>query len=206
MDGKYYHMTSSVSEFLKTASEKDTNTVVECLEHYISEYNRIRKDRGPVSAAWNFHNLIDAMLSNDQDDRITCVKGCHFCCTIHVDITEDEGELLVKTAGTEKIKINRALLKRQAKFGPTNWKDQPYKDWGCVFLNKKEGTCKVYEHRPAACRNHAVITDPALCDPKNNPDVLTSRLAHLMPNLVASAVLNACESNSMAKTILSKLK
>jgi len=206
MEGKYYHMTENVSLFLKTATEEETNHVIQSLEHYISEYQRIRRATGALAAAWNFHNLIDAMLTNEDDEGISCKKGCSFCCQIHVDITEDEGDLLVKTAEEKGVKINRALIKRQAGFGPENWTMQPYKDWACAFLNTKEGTCKVYEHRPAACRNHAVISDPAMCDPKDNPKALTTRLAHLMPNLIASAVMNACKSKSMAKTILDKLK
>ena len=206
-DGKYYHMTENVSLFLKTATEEETDHVIENLEHYISEYQRIRSDAGDLAAAWNFHNLIDAMLTTeDADEVISCKKGCSFCCQIHVDITEDEGALLVKTAEEKGVKIDRALIKRQAEFGPENWTLQPYEDWACAFLNTKEGTCNVYEHRPAACRNHGVVSDPALCDPKENPKALTTRLARLMPNLIASAVMNACESKSMAKTILEKLK
>ena len=138
-----------------------------------------------------------------SEKPMSCKPGCHFCCKIHVQITEDEGALLIGHAAQEKIRFDMDRIDRQAKFNETNWHRQEPSDWGCVFLDPINGTCKVYKHRPAACRAHYVMTDPGMCDPQIiDPDV--ERLYDMDTNLMASAALNSSPSDGMAK-VLKKL-
>jgi len=201
--GKYYYMTEGLSQLYKEAPDQDKALIAEALDHYIDEYKRIRKLSNGVSAAFNFHGLIETMLEDLKDDSITCKKGCHFCCMIHVDITQDEADLLTEYCEEKGIKLDPKRLERQAGHDRDTWGNQPYRDWGCTFLDRKTGTCKVYEHRPSACRNYLVVSDPKDCDTRTTKNTL--RASYLRPNIIVSAAMNCCESDSMAKLLLKSL-
>ena len=203
--GKLYHMTDNLGIYLQTATKAAMKYVGEQLEYYIEQYHRIRLESNAESAAFNFHVMIDAASDKKvqhlekENLPVSCRKGCSFCCKLHVDITKDEGILLLAMATEEKINFDMKKILRQAEHDSANWTKQDIADWGCVFLDPLKGECKVYKHRPAACRSHFVVSDPKDCDPTVVTG--TDRMWDLDSAILVSAPMNASETNSMAKTL-----
>lgn len=207
-EGKFYHMIDNLSIFIKTATIEAKQYVAEALDFYIAEYHRIRLGSNAESAAFNFHILVESAIQKKVDQvketqPVSCRKGCSFCCRVHVDITEDEGTLLLSHVAEEKISFDMERVLRQAEYGMANWTQQDKADWGCVFLDHLNGTCKVYKHRPAACRAHYVASEAKLCDPQL-VGAEVSRLWDVDAAILVSATMNASPVDGMAK-VLKKL-
>ena len=117
------------------------------------------------------HTLIDHQRSEyyamkpEAKLEVKCKKGCSFCCVNSVEITSDEKELLK----------DAPILNRS---GPA-----------CPLLNSN-GTCSVYDKRPAACRNREVVSLPALCKTDLNK-VSVSMI--LKAEIIASAAMTVCQ-------------
>jgi Fe-S-cluster containining protein len=93
--------------------------------------------------------------------QLSCKKGCSNCCKIRVDVAEVEADMLVAYAEENGMPIDTDYLKSQLVLqDPGDYRGK--ENAACVFL--KDGICSVYEVRPLACRNYAVISDPSLCD------------------------------------------
>jgi len=99
-------------------------------------------------------------LKKDQDTakRISCKKGCSFCCYLHVDITSAEADLLARHVTGEHAK----QFMKQSDHNLDNWRELPYQDRKCAFL--VNGECSVYEYRPVSCRKYLVVNDPKKCN------------------------------------------
>lgn len=99
--------------------------------------------------------------------KISCTKGCSFCCYIHTDITEGEAELLIPYFDGSK----RELLKKQATKTKETWGELPYQERKCVML--KDGQCTAYAVRPSACRKYLVVSPPSKCDTEKEITIAT---------------------------------
>ncbi|MBL4576548.1 MAG: YkgJ family cysteine cluster protein [Opitutaceae bacterium] len=182
--------------------------MAEMLVHYIGEYKRAKKEAGGISAAVNFHKLIDLEVGENMDSemgrRVQCKKGCAFCCNIHVDATDDEADLLSAYMKHENIEIDKEKLQRQSNYDRENWHSQPFEDWSCVFVDDNTKSCKVYEHRPASCRKLLVLSAPQLCDTRN-PQQRIQWFAQTEAEAIASATMNATNSDTLVKLLFNKL-
>lgn len=204
--GKLYFMTASLAYVVKEGNKQVRKYISDQLENWMYHYHRIRAKHGDTSAAFNFHVLMDESTDKcieGAEKPMSCKPGCNFCCKVHIKITEDEGQLLIGFVAQEKIRFDMDRINRQAEFDETNWNKQDTIDWACTFLDPINGSCKVYKHRPGACRAHYVMSDPALCDPRVI-DGKVERLYDMDTNLMASAALNSSPSDGMAK-VLKKL-
>jgi Fe-S-cluster containining protein len=147
----------------------------------------------------------DIKRSPHKDD-IICRKGCSFCCKQNVDISEEEGYLLLTYARQKGIYIDRQYLKKQnavkdkmaIAFDPTVN--------SCVFLDKDKGECKVYTVRPASCRNFYSVDDSAdRCDtvkyPKGQIKAPLLEKAEMFTAAMKNA-LTSTERGSMSDTLL----
>lgn len=180
----------------------------EMMEHYISQYTLHKKETDNISVAHGFQvrtqEIINEAVKDPLAKDIKCGKGCSFCCSLHVDITDDEAELLVKHAIEENIQIDVDRLSKQESKTIEQWSELTAQDRKCVFLDNDNGCCKVYEYRPISCRTLLVVSDPKHCD-TDNPESLISKFSMLEANIVASAVMNATNTGTMAKLLLDKL-
>jgi len=106
-------------------------------------------------------NYIADYLKKDGDTakKISCKKGCSFCCYLHVDITSAEADILAEHV-TEKHQIKQFMV--QSNHNLDTWGELPYQDRKCAFL--VNGECSVYEDRPMSCRKYLVINDPQKCN------------------------------------------
>ena len=110
-----------------------------------------------------------------------CHKGCSNCCYQPVACTIEEAQLIYKYCAENKIYIDFEKLERQHKYiefdssnnfnGRTAWDDQPEDDRSCVFLDKGEQTCRIWEVRPFVCRVHLAEKTNQYCRSRNGvPD------------------------------------
>ena len=204
--GKKPHLvkTGPFQLIYQAADPQYRELLLKALFHYKNSYEQMKSAKGPVNSAMQLHQFIDrqmaSLLSLQPTQQITCKKGCSHCCRIHVDITDDEGQLLAVVAQKQEIHIDRDKLKRQSEYNHDNWLEQPYSDWSCVFLDSATGTCKVYEHRPMNCRKHLVTSHPDLCDPRKKKQLVTMSVQHDI-EAILSGVLNTVPSGSMAKVL-----
>lgn len=157
----------------------------------------------PSSRAHSFHKIID---ENIEETKITsaiqpsCKKGCAYCCYIEVRVTEDEAALIVKWAREQEIEINLNSLQTQL-LGHENIS---YKDRRCVFLNN-ENQCKIYEHRPAACRKYLVKSEPFKCNSEKHIKGVVEVYASNAAEILASAAMNVQKSGNLSEMLLEEL-
>ncbi len=113
-----------------------------------------------------FHDDVNEIISKNLfngshvSNEILCSKGCSDCCSQLVTISKSEVSLLLKIP----VKINLEQLKKQHHLTTDNWTQELSEEEGkCVFLNRDNGACNVWEHRPANCRNYFVTGSNKHC-------------------------------------------
>lgn len=138
------------------------------------------------------HRIIDKIIEYQMEiDRqdgyppCFCHKGCSNCCYQPVACTDEEAKLIYKYCAENKIEIDFDKIERQRKFiefdssnnftGRTNWDDQPEGDQACIFLNKDDQTCVIWDVRPFVCRVHLAEKTDIYCRSINgvpNPEAI----------------------------------
>ena len=112
----------------------------------------------------------DGMLAHDDNERVSCKKGCHSCCYNLVKASLAEGVAvaahLLERGTFEK---HRPQLEKTAALTDSfvDNDDASFRYLAtktpCAFL--EDGECSIYELRPSACRTYFVASDPQNCSP-----------------------------------------
>ena len=141
-----------------------------------------------VNRTSRFHEIIDEEIDRQRvcDERDGyrppyCHKGCANCCYQPVACTDEEALLIHSYCMENNIAIDFASLERQHLFlnfdssdnytGETTWDDQPEEDRGCVFLDERDRTCRIWPVRPFVCRIQMAEKTDAHCRSHNGvPD------------------------------------
>lgn len=185
----------------------------ECLAevaHYVREFTAVAKDADSPSIAYSIHEHVDKgianMMQHDPNAKnITCKRGCSHCCRIHVSIDQHEAELLA-TLVRDGVEINRGQLNRQReRDSPSEWQRLSPADRRCVFLSA-EGECRVYEHRPNACRKYHVVTEPRFCNTIKFPGHQVGMLASYGAEVAFAAAGVAFKNGAMADMLSEALE
>lgn len=97
-----------------------------------------------------------------------CKVQCTDCCHTQVSITSEEADLLLSRIA-EGLAIDEDLLKIQmeAKNDSTAFFKIKFEDRRCIFLSE-DGSCSVYEDRPAVCRTNAVLGEASQCSTRDS--------------------------------------
>ncbi len=111
--------------------------------------------------------------------KTTCTKGCADCCYLLTLISFPEALLIASklsqkedwSAWAHKLKEGA----RASSYPGITRANYLRKKIPCVFLSK-ERTCLVYKDRPACCRYHISVGDPADCSPDAPDDVRVKTL------------------------------
>lgn len=118
----------------------------------------------------------------------TCRKGCAFCCHMMVMASPTEAELVVEAAG---VAIDVKQARHLSTLHPTSYDQytagQTYETLRCPMLTA-DNTCAAYESRPLACRIHASVDDPALCDPVARPGAKLRHVMSFKAQILASVI------------------
>lgn len=123
--------------------------------------------------------LDETMLEAEKKFReegtpIRCHAGCSACCRQVVTITIPEAmvilEPIFKDPMKKRLYLKYVLPKVQEQCEMATHPGMNTSRWfteeiPCIWLDGPSGKCKVYEQRPAACRVHAVVSDPEQCKP-----------------------------------------
>jgi Fe-S-cluster containining protein len=144
------------------------DSIIDSVRSLFEKYTRILWETSPgIPRAALLHQLIDLALEEAKSLAITCRSGCCGCCHFAVEITRDEAALLMELAATG-VDIDLDKLERQAdrELGSPEWQVHWSEESRCVFLGA-DSRCRIYEHRPAACRKLLVTTPAALCTSAN---------------------------------------
>jgi uncharacterized protein len=164
------------------------------LELYSIYRNQFKKiDLGRVEL---INSMIDNAVSDSPSKDIQCGKGCAACCHMEVMITTDEAAVLAQRIRAG-INIDEVKLELQAEVSEEPghshfWTTLLTNENRCVFLSD-EKTCRIYEHRPSACRKHLVTSSPMECSKPEG-------LGRVEPYLLTNAELIASAAAAVSKT------
>lgn len=186
-------VTQQMASALDLLSVDEQAQVGEALGKTMVSLMKIEKGK----RAETIHESIDEVMAahNKQDqDVISCKKGCSHCCQQMVFITDDEATLLLQTMLPEE---NSTLspqvlsyLKEQAKYDTATifdfWR-LPKEQSACVFL--KDDLCSVYAKRPAGCRTLQVTSDPQKCSKSESLHQEINKKIVVPAEIIASAAL-----------------
>jgi len=204
---KKYRLTENFSSMLNLAKTRTKSMFKDAFFFHLRQYKAVKKKAGPVDAVGNFMRHIDETLGaglveldKDIGDKISCRKGCSFCCKTPVDLTIDEAELLLKYCKQESIEVDWEKAKRQSKHDGSNWQQLSPEDQECVFL--KNDMCSVYEWRPIVCRKLIVLSDAKYCDTITYPNHVVQRVNVPEVEIITSAIWNATESGTTPRMLL----
>lgn len=107
----------------------------------------------PKAKLRQIYRLVDK-FAKFRDPFVACKRSCSDCCRINVTITSLEAKQLAEASG-RPARVITSDIKHDV--------DQ-YAGHECPFL--VNNLCSVYEHRPYACRQHAMFLPTAeACNP-----------------------------------------
>lgn len=128
---------------------------------------------------------------------VRCASGCDDCCYLLVTCTIPEALAMVhrmRLDGTIKEFIRARPWERDEedlhRDGMTNLEWMRMRR-PCLHLDTATRTCRVYDARPAVCRQYAVVTDPALCAIPNSDIATPDRRQEREEVFVASMAIAA---------------
>lgn len=148
-----------------------------------------------------------------RGEKITCHKGCFYCCSQYIGATLQESEAIVfylyqhEVALTdfirayriwrEKVRVNESLFKsigdilnKLSTEGFSEKNHQAYEDATDMYLNQNipcpflsNGICSIYEVRPWPCASVVATTPGEWCSPLTN-NKPSVYISHLTPKEV----------------------
>ncbi len=200
-----YWMSDSLSIQLKRLNKDTLEKSYDIFVDYIEAYKKMLVELKPEQVAHSFHCEIDKAIKKDMKKdknykKISCTKGCSYCCKIDLAINEEEAIILLMYIKDLKLKLDWDKVTRQAKVEGDNWQDLALKDRSCIFLNKK-GECKVYKFRPGACRKYFVVSDPEQCNMEGKYTEV-KRFGPVMSEIIFSAMLNGSPTETLPRQLL----
>ena len=186
----------SLNQMPKAKKQKALDFALSIKKQYLKKLTKM--------PAWAIAAMAQTQVSSFEIkfDKISCKKGCSFCCYINVDITKEEAILLIKVYKESNIKLDINYLKNQQ----FDRNKIPYNERACIFLNKKDGSCLVYENRPLACRKYQVMNDPDKCNTEKYSALRTIVVANHEMEFFVSGVYNASPPDSMEKMLLKEIE
>ena len=201
------YTSSTLAGAVRMMGDDERAMARDCFEHYRREFRRIAHE-APVNVAHTVHGLLDLrtqdmLTTSPHAPDIQCGKGCAACCHLYVEITPHEADLLLMEADALGIAIDYERLARQALKDDVTWRDLAPEDRRCVFLGD-DRACKVYEHRPGACRKYFVKSDPDLCDMHKHPGGKVAIVFSVEAEIVHSAAMTEYGAGNMAAMLLKR--
>lgn len=202
VNGKFLARTPMMSKLFKRVDAKGQAYMLAAHDYYERKARAAIEERAqPEGMAAGLHDLVDMMVEDlkgkqpENTKRIACGKGCSHCCYQQVDITLPEARLLMRFLVEEDIKPDSELLARQIAAGK-DWDALPHAERACVLLDASTGQCRVYEHRPVACRKYFALDNSAQCDTSKGPGKV---LNFVVPDaeIVQSACFEVMETGSL---------
>lgn len=162
---------------------------------------------GVFSQEQVFQQFTEAIESDLKESphtsKITCQRGCNFCCHIKVDVNYFEAKWLYDYCKKNNIEINWDYLIAQSSMDDDKqWVQQKHLRT-CEFL--KNGECSVYEARPMGCRKHFSLSKPEECDVDKVSNMIAKPLL-LNAEVYSAAIWNSQVPSGTLSQMLLKVK
>lgn len=178
----------------------------------IKELKGIAKQTNPQKAislalAAQGKALLKAKIENpEMTENISCKSGCANCCSLFVEVTDVEADIIVTELVNKNMLIDENKMRKQAFYSKSNWFTQSFDDRACVFLNADK-SCSIYNARPSACRSMIVISDPKHCKEVENDKENVTFLDNYECEIIRMAIVNtAKELDSLPALVNRKLR
>lgn len=191
--------------FEKLRHEADFNSIVNFVLDQLSKISK------PHQRARFVHKVIDEyneeVFAHPLVKQFSpCKMGCSACCHTQVSVTEDEAELLAQKINTGLV-IDKNLLQLQmeTRDDSSAFFKIKFADRKCIFLDS-EGSCRVYEDRPAVCRTNAVLGEADQCDTSDAIKPIRLINTHKADMVIYAAYLHSQKSGSLPHMIGQRLK
>lgn len=192
-------------EKANSAEPLEFESVLDAVRSLFKKYTQTLSDAKPgKERAMRFHALIDSAMEAARSLTVSCRKGCSGCCYFAVEITSDETELLrgLIDAG---IKIDLGKLARQSRLelDSAAWRIPWSNESRCVFLGS-DAECRIYDHRPVACRKLLVTSPAELC--ASSSSKIEPVRALIAETIVSAAIsLDECTQGTLSQLLLKSL-
>jgi len=177
-----FKMTAGLRLLLSTNPQLATSMGTKLLENQVL----LKQQKPGPTRANMIHLVMDDVMKSEMADiaefekeegnpppKVSCGFGCSACCHRMIYVSKDEGELyfnlLEELEGGEIKDATMDILESQAKYKPEDeveYQNLPKKKNQCVFLDPVNHSCRIYKHRPLACRKLQVTSDPIFCSPR----------------------------------------
>lgn len=177
------------------------------LQQTVKDYiRRYKNTKDKLDALDDFYDIIDeanAKYIETSPHKISCKKGCSFCCNIRVIGFQIEADYILEYCKTNNIPIDVEKLKRQSVIKD----DIAYymsPDRRCVFLSD-EGLCNIYEVRPSSCRNYMVTNPPEQCNTDKYPSGGTIAAFNINAAMVQFALADMLKPGDISEYLLNSI-
>ncbi|AAL81857.1 YkgJ family cysteine cluster protein [Pyrococcus furiosus DSM 3638] len=94
----------------------------------------------------------------DDKFRFKCIEDCGKCCIYNeIPLREEDIQKILSLGYEEEYFVDYTkMFYRGPKFLGYGMKKRPFDD-ACVFLDPETKKCRIYEHRPVACRIYPFV-------------------------------------------------
>lgn len=198
---------NAVENWLSNLTPQEQKEVMRLFNDSMSMYKLLEVKHGSVEATKMVNKLISEFIeegvikSNEEGQKVSCVKGCSFCCNILVMISDIEAKIIAEYIKTPE---QVAHLERQRGANTVEkFSKLPYAHRRCVFL--ENNTCSIYKDRPSPCIKHYTVTPPSDCDTEGGA-LGTQDLFVLKAELASCALAMAQGFGSLADMVLKHVK
>jgi len=177
-----FKMTAGLRLLLSSNPHLATSMGTKLLENQVL----LKQQKPGPTRANMIHLVADDIMKSEMADiaafekkegnpppKVSCGFGCSACCHRMIYVSKDEGELyfnlLEELEGGSISDVSMDRLEAQAKYTPeeeVEYQNLPKQKNQCVFLDPSNQSCRIYQHRPLACRRLQVTSDPLFCSPR----------------------------------------
>ncbi len=127
---------------------------------------------------------------------VACTRGCSYCCHLRVEIRPHEAFVLAhqiqaRLASDTRARVLAKIDENVARLAVLTPEQHIRAGIPCALLH--DGTCSVYDARPAACRKYYSISLPVCRDAFNDTAApLTGEIENEQVRLAGNAVALGC--------------
>ncbi len=166
------------------------------LQALATEYAAASEDaphERPVEATLRHNKRYEKRIAaEDAAQAVACRSGCAHCCHLRVSVRPHEAftlaEALRNKPAEEFASLRTALEHNAERIRTLSATEHTVAQMRCAFLGTGN-TCRVYEHRPSACRRYHSTSVEACKESFDHPHDLRSRIPISNPRVVASLTL-----------------
>jgi Fe-S-cluster containining protein len=166
------------------------------LQALATEYAAATEDapqHRPVEATQRHNERYETRIAaQDAAEPVACRSGCAHCCHLRVSVRPHEAFMLaaaLRDKPAEELASLRAALEHNAaRIRTLSATEHTVAQVRCAFLGTGN-TCRVYEHRPSACRRYHSTSVEACKASFDRPHDLRSRIPISNPRIVASLTM-----------------